>query len=156
MAKEVLLPCVKAHLMSVRQALYWLEFHPDTVRGEVLLQLVPSVDDTDLIHVLDACRSLRDNALRARCLAEVARRLRDSERIAVISEIVSCIVRVQEVHRLSLGQYDRKLISETIARIAEYLDSPQRATATAMTTAMTYDEKSGIGPLSNRLRSAHR
>ena len=140
MPEDVLSPCVHARLISVRQALHWLEFHVPDIRVAILVRLAPMLDEASFGVALQACRSIADEVLRARALAAVAARLDQTDRHAVVEEVVSSLVPKQGAWESLLESGKMKLISETIAGIAEYLSGADLAGAIAVANAMAFDE----------------
>ncbi len=138
--EDILLPCVQAGVMSVRQVLHWLEFHPPATRCRILVDLAPLLDDATVPTALDSCRAISEAALRARALAAVATRLTPDEQHTVASELMSILEMEQSERVRFLQVQNSRLLGETLSAVAGFLDPAQMEQAAGIGAAMALDE----------------
>ena len=141
MPEEVLLPSVQAGLMSVRQVLHWLEFHPQDVRTRALVQLATVIDDANVTAALEACRSITDDLLRARSLSALIPRLGKGERHSIATEALANLCRLHNRWDRPLRQpANGEVIAEALASIVKYLDATELTGAASVASALGYDQ----------------
>jgi hypothetical protein len=138
MSEDVLLPCVKFRLLTVRQALHWLDFQPRYTRDDFLVGLAPLLDETDAGAALEACRSIDYAMGRARALSAIIPRLAERDRQAIATEVLSILIE-QGIHSGNLRAWETT-VGETLAAIAKYLDAAEIALATTVAAAMSYNK----------------